>query len=174
MQLREIIKTSIRKYLNEQKMLNDNSYILLSYNEDFDNEDFDEYGIDEYEASDRVLEIAKNGGVTILRDKNLSGILIDNKIKRVIGGIWISDSSDKFSFDIAIDNSYQNMGLSEILIKSAIEEYRIQKDMYDDMGEDFKMEVDVINPKLAQILKNKYGFYVVGELSQNRVLMSVN
>jgi len=41
-------------------------------------------------------------------------------------------------------------------------------------NEYFKMEVDVINPKLAQILKNKYGFYVVSELSQNRVLMSVD
>lgn len=39
--------------------------------------------------------------------------------------------------------------------------------------EEFKVEVDVINPRLAKILQNKYGFYVVGQLSQDRVLMSV-
>lgn len=163
-----------KQFLNEQQILKENNsrYILLSYDEY--NEDFEEYGIDEYDAADRALEIAKDGGVTILRDKRLSGILIDTKLPRVIGAIWVSDSSDKFSFDIAIDSSYQNMGLSDLLIKDAISEYKTQKDMYDDRGEDFKMEVDVINPKLAQILKNKYGFYVVGELSQNRVLMSVD
>ena len=171
---RKIIETTIKEYVNKQHLLNENNnrYVLLPYDEY--NEDFEEYDIDEYEAADRALEIAKNGGVTILSDKRLSGILIDSKLSKVIGAIWVSDGNDKFSFDIAIDSSYQNMGLSHILIKDAINEYQFQKDMYDDMGEDFKMEVDVINPKLAQTLKNKYGFYVVGELSQDRVLMSID
>ena len=177
MELRKFIATTIREFLNEQteqQILNENNdrYILLPYDEY--NEDFEEYGIDEYAAADRALEIAKDGGVNILSDKRLSGILLDTKLSKVIGAIWISDSSDKFSFDIAIDGPYQNMSLSDILIKDAISEYQSQKDVYDDMGEDFKMEVDVINPKLAQILKNKYGFYVVDKLSQNRVLMSVD
>lgn len=166
MDLIRLIENTVKDVLKENK----NRYILLPYDEY--NEDFEEYGIDEYEAADKALEIAKDGGVTILRDKRLSGILIDIKAKRVIGAIWVSDDNEKFSFDIAIDSSYQNMGLSSILIENAIDEYKTQKEIYDDMGEDFKMEVDVINPKLAQILKNKYGFYVVGELSQNRVLMS--
>jgi ribosomal protein S18 acetylase RimI-like enzyme len=174
---KKYIKSYLRKYLNENLILKENSgndrYVLLPYSDDY-NEDFEEYGIDEYEAADRALEIAKNGGVTILRDKRLSGILLDKKLSKVIGAIWVSDDNDKFSFDIAIDSSYQNMGLSNILIEEAIAEYKIQKEMYDDMGKDFKMEVDVINPKLAQILKNKYGFYVVGELSKNRFLMTLN
>jgi GNAT superfamily N-acetyltransferase len=162
------------KYLYEQQLLKENSnrYILLPYDEY--NDDFDQYGIDMYEAEDEALKVAKNGSVTILRDKTLSAILIDSKISKVIGGLWISNEPEKFSFDIAIDSSYQNMGLSKHLINAAIQEYRTQKDMYDDMGEDFKMEVDVINPKLAQILKNKYGFHVTGHLSQNRVLMGLN
>jgi ribosomal protein S18 acetylase RimI-like enzyme len=170
MQLREYISKIIQECLNED--LNDR-YILLQYSDGY-NEDFDENGIDEYEAADMAERIAKNGGVTILRDKDLSGVLVDSKIPKVIGGIWVSNSSDKFSFDIAIDSSYQNMGLSDILIKAAIGEYNAQKEMYDEVGEDFKMEVDVINPKLAQILKSKYGFHVVGEISQNRVLMSID
>lgn len=174
MNLRKHIKSAIREHFNKSEPLreNDTRYILLPYDEY--NEDFEDYGINEYEAADRALEIAKNGGVTILRDKRLSGILIDKALKKVIGAIWVSDDRHKFSFDIAIDGSYQNMGLSNILIKNAIDEYKIQKEMYDEMGEEFVMEVDVINPKLAEILKNKYGFHVVGHLSQNRVLMSLD
>ena len=174
MELRKIIRTTIREYLNEQQILKENNdrFILLPY-DDY-NEDYEDYGIDEYEASDKALQIAKDGGVTILRDKRLSGILIDSETSKVIGAIWVSDSSDSFSFDIAIDSPYQNMGLSDILIKDGINEYRIQKDMYDDIGKDFKMEVDVINPKLVKILKNKYGFHVVGKISQDRVLMSID
>lgn len=144
-------------------------YILLQYDEY--NEDFSDYGIDEYDANNKALEIAKKNSVRILRDKNLSGILIDSNFKKVIGAIWVSDNSDIFSFDIVIDGLYHNMGLSDILIKSAIEEYRFQKSIYTDMGKEFKMEVDVINPKLAHILKAKYGFYVLRELAQDRFLM---
>lgn len=170
------LKSLVKKIINEEYLLleNNNRYVLLPIHEDGFSEDFEEYNIDEDEAIDRVLEIAKNGGVNILRDKNLFEILIDSKLNKVIGGIWVSNGNDTFSFDIAIDGSYQNMGLSDILIKSVIEEYKYQKDMYDDMGEDFKMEVEVINPKLVQILKNKYGFHVVGELSHNHVLMSLD
>jgi len=60
------------------------------------------------------------------------------------------------------------------LLDAAIEEFSAQKDMYDEMGDDFKMEVDVINPKLAKILEKHYGFHIVAHMSQNRVLMSIN
>jgi len=164
--IREIIRESVREYLSR--------YILIPYDNDGYNEELEEYEIDEYEAVDIALKIAKNGGVNILRNKKLKDLLIDSKDKKIIGALWVSDSKDKFSFDIAIDTSYQNMGLSHLLIKSAIDEYKIQKDMYEDMGEDFNMEVDVINPKLAEILKNKYNFHVVADLSDTRVLMSLN
>lgn len=175
MEIRKFIATTIRGYLNEQVILNENTidrFILLPYDEY--NEDFEEYGIDEYEASEKAYKIAKDGGVTILSDKSLYGMLFDTNDSEIIGGIWVSNSSETFSFDIAIDSSYQNKGLSHILIKSAIDEYSIQKDMYDDIGEEFKMEVDVINPKLAQTLKNKYGFYVTDQITQNRVLMGMD
>jgi ribosomal protein S18 acetylase RimI-like enzyme len=165
--LTEIVRDIILENLKNDR------YILLPFGE-YNDEDFEQYDIDMYVAGDLAMDIAKSGGVNILRDKRLSSILLDVKIPRVIGGVWVSDDSNKFSFDIAIDSSYQNMGLSHLLVKDAISEYKIQKDIYDDMGEDFGMEVDVINPKLAKILKDKYGFRVVGELSQNRVLMSMD
>lgn len=166
------LNTSFKEYLNESvnNSISDR-YILLYYDEY--GEEFEEYDIDMYESADQAEEVAKNGGVTILSDKRLVGILFDIKLPRVIGGLWVSDDRHRFSFDIAIDSSYQNMGLSKILIEGALGEYEMQKDVYDEIGNDFQMEVDVINPKLAKILKSKYGFHVIGELSQNRVLMSL-
>lgn len=163
MKIKDFIKNNILEAMSDR-------VIFLPYNDE-DN-DFESYGLDEYEVAEQAETVAKNVGVTILRDKRLSGILVDVEENKVIGGLWISDDSKKFSFDIAIDNGYQNMGLSNILIKNAISEYRFQKEAYKD-GE-FKMEVDVINPKLAQILKNKYGFHVVAEISPTRVLMSMD
>ena len=161
--IRKVLKENIDTFIGER-------YQLLNYSDDY-NEDFEEYGLDEYEVSERALEIAKNGGVTILRNKNLNSVLFDLKEKKVIGALWVSQEHDKFSFDIALDSGYQNIGLSSNLIKAAISEYEMQKEIY---GDDLKMEVDVINPKLAQILQSKYGFHKVGDLGPDRVLMSLN
>ncbi len=163
---------NLRKYIRGvlRESFSDERYRLLAYSDDY-NEDFEEYDLDEYEVYERAHEIAKNGGVTILRDKHLISVLVDLEEKKVIGALWVSQDHDKFSFDIALDSGYQNMGLSSNLIKAAISEYEMQKEMY---GDDLKMEVDVINPKLAQILQSKYGFHKVGDLGPNRVLMSLN
>jgi ribosomal protein S18 acetylase RimI-like enzyme len=156
--------------VKEDSKTNGDRYVLNHYDDDAD---YEEFGIENYEAANEAEEIAKDGGVTILRGQELTSILFDTDTARVIGGLWISHDNDKFSFDIALDSSYQNMGLSSKLIDAALQEYNIQKDMHDEVGDDFKMEVDVINPRLAKILQSKYGFNVVGELSQDRVLMSI-
>lgn len=142
-------------------------YELLPY---YDDVDLSEYGIDEYEAADMAHEIAKDGGVKILSDKELNGILIDTQNSVVIGGLWVSNDTEKYSFDIALDSNYQNLGISSYLINAAIEEFNYQKDVY---GDELVMEVDVINPKLAEILTKKYGFTIVGHLGADRVLMTV-
>lgn len=160
-EVKNMVRQILRENLGER-------YLLVPFYEDTD---LSEFGMDEYEAADKAEEIAKDGGVTILRGQELSGILIDSEASKVIGGLWVSNNPDKFSFDIAIDSGYQNMGLSSELIEAAISEYEDQKDVY---GDDFKMEVDVINPKLANILDKKYGFNVVGNISQDRVLMTID
>ena len=60
------------------------------------------------------------GGVTILRDKELNGLLIDTNNNRVIGAILVTNDNENFSFDIAIDSGYQNMGLSHKLIQASL------------------------------------------------------
>lgn len=143
------------------------------YDEDYDDEQ--ESSIDEYQAEMDAINIAKETGVNILRDKNLKGILYDTNEKIVVGALWTSDDSDAFSFDIAITPSYQNQGLSSKLITNAIDEYNVQKDIYDDMERDqpFPMEVDVINPILAQTLIKNYGFKIIKNIDDKRTLMTL-
>jgi len=160
------MKTLIKKLLREG--LIKESYELIPY---YDDVDLSDYNIDEDEAYNEAHEIAKDGGVQILRDKELHSLLLDTNGNRVIGGLWVSNDSNVFSFDVAIDSGYQNIGLSDKLIVAAIDEFNQQKEVY---GDDLEMEVDVINPKLASILANKYGFYKTADIDQNRVLMSLN
>ena len=58
-----------------------------------------------------------------------------------------------------------------MLIDAAIDEYEFNKEVY---GDDFKMEVDVINPKLKEILENKYNFKVIQKIGPNRFLMTID
>jgi len=158
------MKGYIKKLLREGLITE--SYEMVPYDYDVDLSDYD---IDENEAYDKVHQIAKDGGVRILNDKDLNGILIDTNNNIVIGGLWVSSNPETFSFDIAIDSGYHNMGLSNQLIKAAIDVFKEQKDAYDDL----KMEVSVINPKLASILANKYGFHKIPDMGQNEVLMGL-
>lgn len=168
MNLRNFIRLTVREFLNEQKLLKENEtrYKLIPYSEEGIED------IDIYDAENEASKIAKNGGINILSDKSLSGILIDSDLIKVIGGVWVSNDDDTFSFDIAIDKEYQNKGLSKILIEYAISEYEDQKSIYDEMGTDLKMEVDVINPKLAKILQIHYKFKIINKLPGNRVIMT--
>ncbi len=153
-------------------------YGLLAYTEGDDY--FSEVGLDEDEAYNDAHKIAKDNGINILRNMELSQILIDyNESEdkhvrvppKVIGGLWVSQNSSSFSFDIAIDKHYHNKGLFEMLIDAAIDEYEFNKEVY---GDDFKMEVDVINPKLKEILENKYNFKVIQKIGPNRFLMTID
>ena len=159
------------KFLFETKIKeNLDRFPLIWYDAEGDNEELNDLDIDPYEAADIAEMIARNGGVTILSDKDLKGILIDSKNSRIIGAVWTSNTyQDEFSFDIAIDSGYQGMGLATKLINFALSEYEEMKDVH---GDDYAIEVDVINPKLAEILSKKYGFHIVSHIDQNRVIMS--
>ena len=147
-------------------------------------------GLDEYEAHDDAHKIANDNGINILRDMDLSQVLIDyNESEdkhasvppKVIGGLWVSQNSSSFSFDIAIDKHYHNKGLFEMLINVAIDEYEYNKEIYGDLKHqdddddiDFHMEVDILTPELAKILINKYNFKVVEKIGPNRFLMTID
>jgi len=171
------INTKFEDFIKEEKQYEE-LYVFLPYGDQLEEDGIlDEYGInkDIYEIGDITEDIAKNVGITILRNKNLSGVLINTKTKEIIGALWVTNENDKYSFDIALDNRYQNIGLSKYLINPAIEEFKLQKEIQNDIGnQNFYMEVDVINPKLAKILKDKYNFYKTTDIDQNRILMSLD
>jgi len=155
--------------------LNENSaskYQYVVYDEY--NDVFEDLGIDSYEAYDDALQIAKEGGVNILSNKELVGILIQTELLEVVGGLWVSYDNDSFSFDIAISKKHQGKGLSHRLIKAAMSEYNIQNDTYQDMhdGKALPMQVDVINPLLAATLEKHYGFTVYSQVGPDRVIMT--
>jgi hypothetical protein len=160
------------KYGRPKKKLNENlqsNVIFLPYSDDY-NEELEDYNIDEYDVEQQTLDIAKENNLNILRDKNLKGFLFDTTNNKIVGALWTSDDNNSFSFDIAIDKQYQGLKLSHLLIKNAIEEYQIQSD-YGNFN--LPMEVDVINPMLANILKTKYNFRVIKRITNDRVIMAL-
>lgn len=138
-----------------------------------ENEELEELGIDVCDLSNDVAVIARDGGVNILSDKNLVGVLSTDTYEPV-GGLWISNHPDSFSFDIAIDKNHQRNGYSHTLINAALEEYKIQNEYYHDMnGTSLPMAIDVINPSLAQSLIKHYNFQVDRRVGPDRVIMSL-
>lgn len=168
------MKNIIKKLLRESLIFEEeNNYILIPLGYDDYNEDIEEYGLDEDELFNRAHQIAKENSLNILSDKRLSTVLVDIKNGIAIGGVWVSDSNDDFSFDIALDKNYQNLRLSHLLIDSALDEYQIQNEAYFDMtNKKLPMNIDVINPKLADILKRKYGFKSKEKITNDRVMMT--
>lgn len=148
----------------------DGEYVMMPISSD-EMED-EEYGVSQYEAYKQAINIADMGGLNILRDKELSYVTLDtSEIPKVVAALWIGNDGETFSFDLAVHPKYQNKGLSNKLIKAAISEYKYQKEAY---GDDFKMEVDVVNPKLADILRTKYGFKIINNLGNGRVIMTMD
>lgn len=149
------------------------NFEFVFFNEE-DPEEFENLQVDQDEAANAAHSIANNSGLNILSDKNLSGVLIDTDDKQIVGGLWVSNNDRDFSFDIAIIKEYRNKGLSYKLIDNAMEEYNYQNDMHNEIyDKPLPMSVDVINPILANTLKNKYGFKVIQNVSSDRVLMSL-
>ena len=135
-----------------------------------ENEELDEQGIDICELSTEVDEIAKSGGINLLSNKSLVGMLTLDDYTPV-GGLWVSNATDSFSFDIAIDRDYQGRHLSTHLINAALDEYNMQDEMY--QGDNhLPMDVDVINPSLAQNLIKNYNFQIDRRIGPDRVIMS--
>jgi hypothetical protein len=149
--MKSLIKNLLREGLISEE---ENKYILIPFNPEDYNEDIEEYGLDEDGLFDRVHEIANENGLNILRDKRLSSVLVDIENKIAIGAVWVSDNNDSFSFDIALDKKYQNLRYFEMNNKK------------------LPMNVDVINPKLADILKRKYGFRSKEKISNDRAIMT--
>jgi len=122
-------------------------------------EDSDQY--DPWVAIDQAEKIAKDSGIRIASNKELSFIAFDAISDDVIGATWKNIYSDEegmiYDFDVAVDknNRGSNVGLG--LIEVSISDYIQNNDG------DMKIRVWVVNPKLVRVLERKYGFEVMSQ-----------
>lgn len=103
---------------------------------------------------DDAYKMAKKYDIGVLSDKEIYTVAIANN--EVVGALWTSWLSGEFSCDIVVREDYQRRGIGRRLTDIAIQTYNEDKEAY---GEDAIMRIDVINPKMEQLLLSK-GFKV--------------
>jgi len=125
----------------------------------------------EDEDSDNILaqadEITKKSGLHIYSTKDLSDVAYNPEIKEVMGVLYITNMADVFSFDVIVKDEYKRKGIGRKLVDIALDHYKSQKEAY---GDDFEMEVEVVNPHMEMLLKH-LGFKVTHKLQHGTVLM---
>ena len=127
------------------------SYKLIKYNVSKDAEK---------KIYKKALEITKERNLKIHYGKELLYYIMDDE--DIVGVLFISDNVDDFSWDVAVSKDYDGEGIGKILITKAIEEYEELKTIY---GDDYLMKIEVVNPKMKDIMINKFGFKISETLS---------
>jgi ribosomal protein S18 acetylase RimI-like enzyme len=131
------------------------------YNEDEHDEEVPK------DLHDKAYKLAYNRGIRISSSKDLLYALYDATMEKVIGAIF-RDSIGKYSFDIVVDSGYERTGIATKLVQIAQDDYEMHKE-YD---EDLEMEIDCINPVMADILRRKFGFKDGAILGPDRIIMT--
>lgn len=124
---------------------------------------------DPWITMDQAETIAKNSGIRISSDKNLSLIALNND--QVIGAVWSSISAEEdqaiYDFDVAVGKDNRNARIGLQLIDAALDDYQYLKSEYDNLY----VRVWVVNPKLVRVLENKYGFEITSQYSDGSAHM---
>jgi ribosomal protein S18 acetylase RimI-like enzyme len=123
--------------------------------------------LEDYEDDilDQINDIENKSGIRFTRDRYIQHILFDTNNKKVAGILYLSSDNDKFTFDVVVSNEYQNKGIAKTLIADALKIYKYDKDMYNN-----RIEVDAVNPIMANILKNKFNFKLKEKLPGREIL----
>lgn len=125
---------------------------------------------DPWVTADQAEAVAKNSGIRISSDKELSFIALDDR-GDVVGAIWTSfipdDIGAVFDFDVAVDKSSRGGNIGLQLIDAALGLYEDQRDMADHTY----IRVWVVNPKLVRVLERKYGFEISNQYADGSAHM---
>ena len=125
----------------------------------------DEEGEIDYDAEEKVKKIAKDRGIGITRDREISFVARDEN-NNVIGGAFTSYDGNKYTFDIVIDKEYDGKGVGSELLNKVV---NIPYDILE-QNPDATIEIDVVSPVMQEMLK-KRGFEVTQQISEGRVIM---
>jgi hypothetical protein len=125
-------------------------------------EDADEF--DYVTAGKVAYDLADKAGLNILRDKE--PFIYATYNGKTVGCLFVTESNQKYSFDVVINPKFQNKGIGTKLVDFAIQEYNSRVDAFDN----YDYNIDVVSPIMKSILLKK-GFSVLKELSPTRWLM---
>ena len=141
-----------------------NNIVGYYYNVEFDDDDDDSAPDD---LLSKAYNLAKNTGIRISGNKNLLYAFYDKNVDKVIGAVF-SDHVGVYSFDVVVDSGYERSGYATKLIQIAQSDYEFVKEG----DEDLIMEIDCINPIMADILRRKFKFKDGAVLGPDRIIMT--
>lgn len=121
------------------------------------------------EDYDEAAERLANRYIRVSSDKEIEAIVgTDDENPEVIGALFTGYTKYVFSFDIVVRHDHRKKGIARSLVQVAIDQYEQLKDAF---GEEFHMEIDVINPDMERLLKSM-GFKVYKTLGKDHVHMT--
>ena len=127
-----------------------------------DFEDDDDF--DYVQGNREAYNLADKAGLNILRDKE--PFVYTSLRGKVIGCLFVTDSNQKYSFDIVVSPKFRNLGIGSKLVDIAIQEYNERKPAYNE----YDYNIDVVSPSMKSILLKK-GFSVLQELGSSHWIM---
>jgi ribosomal protein S18 acetylase RimI-like enzyme len=134
-----------------------NESIEVKYVQDGQIQDEDDVKISDF--NEQIHQLEKTSNISILRNKELSVVLVEDGV--VLGALYteLSNSSkgEEFSFDVIVHPEYRNKGLGDKLVQIGLNDYKSIKNSYSDK---IKLKIDVVNPILINTFK-KYGLKII-------------
>ena len=108
-------------------------------------------GDDQYDLADQAEKLSRASTINILRDKELSMVLVDDSTNEVVGGLWTSFDGSEYSFDVIVADKYKGTGLGHRLISAGMDDYNNYA-----MDMDVDLNLHVTNPFLPKVLSSRY------------------
>ena len=126
---------------------------------------YDEDGGIDYDVDEALRKIAKERDLGITGDREANSV-VRNEDGEVIGGTFVSNDGDNYTFDVVVSEAADGTGVGSKLLDDVIEmPYELR-----DMNPDATMQVDVVSPKMKEMLERR-GFEVKEEIGKDRWLM---
>lgn len=141
----------------------------LSIDPENDTGEFEErYNLDPYHIHNQAWDVFKKTKISPDSRQKVREVVLPDKGDNVIGALadsWskVDGEADKpiweYSFDLSVLPDFQKQGIGRQLIENAIKTYESEAGLYTEMDDAYtRIKVWAVNPHIARILENEYGF----------------